>query len=211
MKLLTYIIILSFISCSSLTQPSVTAKAIIITGQQLDSIRTIFEKPIANCNIDIIVLKKADTLNYDSTSSVDTNVNILQVRLPGKQKDIETDIAVSNSFGNYTYSGKLGDTVLCEQSPNHWFLAWFDEPFYKSSVVGNLNENHRYELHIRAIEKGNGNITADETLYTKDCCLDRLDIKYNPYTESLLFAFNDFGGKDYKLMYGFIEIGKINL
>lgn len=182
----------------------------VVTGDELESIRQLFNRINYNCKTNITVLKKSDISDYELTSLVDTNINILQIQLVDKHIEIETKIAVSNSFGHFVYSGNLGDTILCEQSPNLWFLAWFDEPFYKSSIEGDLNKNHRYELHIRAIEKSSQNIIADEILYTTECCLDNLDIKYNTYTKSLLFAFNDFGGNDYKLIYGFIEFNKTN-
>lgn len=214
MRLLTAILLLIFFdSCSTESWQPTTSKAIVVERPELDSIRTLFRKDSIVFRPSINILKLADTSNYDLTSLVDTNNNILQISLPAKDRTLKTNIAVGNSVGNYIYSGKLGDTVLCEQTPSFWFVAWFNEPFYKNKIAGDLSKNHRYELHIRAIEKSSGKIVADEILYATNCCLDRLDIKYNPYTQSLLYTFNNFGGTGYKILYGqiYVQNNKLNI
>jgi hypothetical protein len=213
MRLLTAILLLLFfVSCSSESGHPTTSKAIVVGRPELDSIRDLFKKGSHAFRPSINILKLADTSNYDLTSLVDTNNNILQISLPAKDRMLKTNIAVGNSVGYYIYSGRLGDTVLCEQTPSFWFVAWFNEPFYKKEIAGDLNKNHRYELHIRAIEKSSGKNVADEILYATNCCIDRLDIKYNPYTQSVLYAFNDFGGTDDKILYGqiYVENNKLN-
>jgi hypothetical protein len=203
MRLLTAIFIFLFIaSCSSRSVQPIAYKATVITGQQLDSLRPLFGKVPVACHLSVHIRKTADTSSYDLTSSVDTNNNIIQITLPGEKKSIITEMALSNSVGQYTYAGRLGDTILCDQTPKFWFLAWFNEPFYRNTIEGDLNKYHRYELHVRAIEKSSGKKCADEILYTTDCCIDRLDMKYNPYSQSILYAFNDFGRRDYKVLYG---------
>jgi hypothetical protein len=195
-----------FASCSSWTGQPTISKATIVKGTLLDSVRRLFSKDESAFHPSINILKKADTSKYDLTSFVDTNNNILQIELPLKNRGtIKTNIAVSNSVGHYIYNGKVGDSALCKQSKDFWFMAWFDEPFYENSVAGPFNKSHRYKLHIRIIEK-NGHQVFDDVLYSSTCCLDRLDIQYNPLTRSLLYAFNDFGGKGYEIIYGFINI-----
>lgn len=207
MKLLPAIFLLIFLaSCSSWSGQPTTSKASMLTGTELERVRLIFKNDSIPSKISIHVLKSADKTNYDLVSSVDTNNNILQIVFPGQNKNLTTEITVSNSVGNYIYAGKLGDTILYEQVPDFWLIAWFNEPFYKNEIAGDLNKNHKYELHIIAIEKSSGKKIADEILYTTNCCIDRLDMKYNPYNKSVLYAFNDYGGKDYKVLYGYISV-----
>jgi hypothetical protein len=209
MKLISTISILLFLcSCSSEPGERIISKASIVTGRQLDSIRLRFKPVALSCSTSIRVLKKADTSSYDLVSSVDTNLNILQIALTGQNSTASTQIAVTNSVGNYSYAGQLGDTILCLETPELWIIAWFDEPFFKTQIAGDLNKNHRIDLHIRAIEKSSGKKIADEIVYTKDCCVNNLDMKYNANTESVLYAFNDFGGRDYKIIYGQISVHK---
>jgi hypothetical protein len=209
------VVILIFISlhlasCSSWSENPILAKTAVVKGDELDSIRTLFSSNDTSCTPSITVLRDADTFKYDMTSSVDTNVNIIQVTLPQENGQLSTHLSLSKSMGTYVYAGEITDTLLCEQSKDYWFLAWFNEPFYKPKIAGSINKHHRYELHIRAIDKRNGRELLNQMLYTTTCCINSLDMHYNQYTSSLLYAFNDFGGRNVNLMYGFIKFDNSN-
>jgi hypothetical protein len=205
--LLTAIILsLKLTSCSFSSDNSLVAKTTVVKGDELNTIRALFNNLENSCKPSIKIIKSADTSKYDFTSSVDTNVNILEVIMPQENGMLRTNLSLSNCVGSYRYAGYITDTVLCEQSQDYWFLAWLDEPFYKNKIGGNINKHHRYELHVRAIEKSTCREVLDSIIYTTACCLNELDIQYNKYTRSLLYAFNDFGDKDITIFYGSIRI-----
>src|SRR5947209_4764562 len=107
-------------SCSSWSGQSITNKAAVVKGSELDSIRKLFYVEARACRPVIKVLKAADTSKYSLTSSIDTNTNILQLTLPVQKKVIRTIIRVTTSVGDYIYTEQTGDSVLCAQSERFW-------------------------------------------------------------------------------------------
>lgn len=102
------------------------------------------------------------------------------------------------------YMYNSNDNIFVDIYDNTGFIVWVTEPFYNSQLS---HPDHCYELHFRSLNIKTGKVFFSNKIFSTKCFIDRLSIKYNPFTNSILIAYNDFSRPDSRyLMYGFLSL-----
>ena len=89
---------------------------------------------------------------------------------------------------------------------NIGYICWVSKPNYPNSNNDDFSKM-RYDLHFISIDLKTGKEYFNQIIYSKKFSIDRLSMKYNPFTNSILIAYNDFSlSNDHYLMYGAIKL-----
>ncbi|WP_131393866.1 hypothetical protein [Gramella sp. KN1008] len=201
-------IIFLLTSCMSTEEKNrgalISPSSITLKEEQSSLIRPLFHKENNDLKFSKSVLKKEPSSNeyYDRKSKVDSINNLIEISIETSTYVTKTNIELSGSLIGWN------NKILVETSKDLAFIAWISEPFSNSNPGPNeMNPNHRFELHLKIIDLPKDEVVFNDMIYSTDCCIDRLSMKYNHINNSILFAYNDFSKPDSEyLMYGFIEL-----
>lgn len=201
-------ILLLLNSCFSSFKKHDNTMGTIVKGEQEKQIQDLFNKKnyyyITN---DFLV--KLDTLKIESDDSllnkaaVDTNNNILQLYFLNGNDTIRTKIEISGSLSS------LNEMLQFDMCNNMIFIVWVSEPF-KPYRFSDNNPKACYELHLKVVDVNTYKEIFNNIIYKTKCCINRLGMMFNPFTQNLLVSYNDFSKSDDEyLMFGSVSLNNI--
>jgi len=102
------------------------------------------------------------------------------------------------------YTSAIGNNIFVDMYHGIGYISWISEPNYDEFGT---NNNHRYELYLKSIDLKTGKDFFNTKIYSTRCCIKRLSMKYNPFTSSVLFSYNDYSKDNSNfLMFGAIKL-----
>ncbi len=191
-KIILYILILFLVSCQSSEKKfNKFSNSSFVTSKKASELNKYFsyfhkEKLIHSFKI-----------NYKLLSKNDNKYNI-EISFLKDNYRIKTKIELIGSILS------LNEKLFVEINEGIGFISWISEPGYHTKSE---NSNHKYELHLKIIDLDSGKEYYKGIIYSTKFSISRLAVKYNSFTKSLLYVFNDFSLPDDKyLVYDALKI-----
>ena len=191
MKLILLCSILLLMACGPLEKKGKLSNSFLVTGQKADDISNI--------------------LNSDTTffSADDTKIVTNLIKNEGYNNTIEISFitnadTIKDQIERIGSLLSINERIYIDIYQGTAYIAWISEPNYDAQ---GKNLNHSYELYLKSIDLNTGKEYFNNKIFSTKCCIERLSMRYNPFTTSVLFSYNDFSRADSKyLMYDEIKL-----
>lgn len=116
------------------------------------------------------------------------------------KSDIYAFVQISNESLDYRDTLNLKSKVY-SSGQGKISVDIYEQFAYLAWVSGNTEKGIPSELHFRVVNLKSGKSEIDKVLRSQKWGIDRLSIKFNPFTNSMLISYNDLSKQDSKYLY----------